>query len=88
MREQALELSRSEVGYIADAIDLLVERHGDRVKVHKETGVSRHLMARILKRSASERATHGSLDRVAQAHQTTVEAMLAGKGPRLPKVAR
>ncbi len=83
MREEALELCRSEVGHVADAIEVIALRYGTKRKAAEETGVSIHLMGRMTKRSASERATRAILFPLAQAHGVTVDGLLAGKGPRL-----
>ncbi len=88
MREEALELCRSEVGHVADAIEVIALRYGTRRRAAAETGVSIHLMTKMVKRSASERATRAILSPLAEAHGVTVDGLLAGKGPRLSKVGR
>lgn len=76
-----VDLSRTEIAHVADALDALVDFHGSRSKASDILGIALHTFSRFGKRSAYERATPESLEPVARAFELTVEQLLAGKGP-------
>lgn len=77
-----LDLGRSEVAHVADALDVLVRFHGGRWNAERQTGISKHLFDKVLQRKASEKVTRAALAKVAALFGVTVEQLLAGKGSR------
>lgn len=84
----SIELCRTEIGRIADALEVLVEKHGNQKRALRESGVAREVFSRFAKRGAYERATEASLEPLARVHGISVEQLIAGKGPKPQKRGR
>ncbi len=82
-----LDLCRSEVAHVADALEVLVKLHGGRRGAREETGVPKNLFNECLQRRAAEKVTRAALEKLADVFGVSVEQLLAGKGSRVPLVA-
>jgi hypothetical protein len=84
-RVDGIELCRTEIGRIADALEVLIEQYGTRENAARKTRISRELFSRFAKRGAYEIVFPEGLAAIAQAHGISVDELRAGKGPK-PKL--
>jgi hypothetical protein len=86
-RTDRVELCRTQIARVADALEVLIEQHGTIAQASATTSVGREFFSKFAKRGAYEIVMPESLAQVAQAHGITVEQLLGGKGPK-PKLRR
>lgn len=56
-----LELCRTEIARVADALEVLIEQHGNREKAAAATGIGLAIFTRFLRRGACERLGSGRI---------------------------
>ncbi len=77
-KAEPLDLCRSEVAHVADALDELMSIHGSRTEASRATGLSKHLFDKLLQRKGAEKVTRAALEKVALLFHMTTEHLLAG----------
>ncbi len=83
MAADGIELSRSEVANVADAIDYLIAFNGNTIKAAAAaTGINGRTMSRFLARSACERVQERVLKPIAELCGISVADLIAGRGPK------